>query len=68
MDDIERAVLCELNPALDPAIRNAARAFCENLENSADGWSLCLEKMFKTTVMEVAFYCLGVIQNVVLHK
>jgi hypothetical protein len=68
MDDLERAVVYELDPHADPKIRYAAKQYCNTIESSPDGWKICLQKLFKTSVMEVAFYCLGVIKNFIQNQ
>jgi exportin-T len=67
MDDLERAVVYEMDPSADPKIRAAAKEYCNNIKTSPDGWKICLQKLFRTTVMEVAFYCLEVIKSFIQH-
>lgn len=63
MERLASAVLISLDPGRDPALRKQAYDYCQNLRNSKDGWAFVLENLSAAMRPEVAFWCLGVIQE-----
>ncbi len=49
-------------------VKLKAIEYCNNVQQSPDGWKLCLDKFFKSSHVEVKFFSLVVIQDTILHK
>eukprot|EP01113_Clastostelium_recurvatum_P043579 TRINITY_DN7235_c0_g1_i4.p1 TRINITY_DN7235_c0_g1~~TRINITY_DN7235_c0_g1_i4.p1 ORF type:complete len:1068 (-),score=308.25 TRINITY_DN7235_c0_g1_i4:49-3252(-) len=68
MDEFESAVLCSFDPMAAPDIKAKATQYCTNVHNTPTAWRFCLERFFTTNAVQVKFFCLQVIQDVLLHR
>jgi hypothetical protein len=68
MDDFEKAILCCFNQSLSAELRKSAEEFCSKITSSPEGWKICLEAFFKSNTVEVKFYCLQQIQDLINFK
>lgn len=68
MDDLEKAILVGYDPMQSNEAKAQAATYCGQVINSADGWKLCLEKVFATTITGVRFSCLGMLIHVTKHR
>jgi hypothetical protein len=44
-DDFSAAVLLMFDPSQPPALIQQAKAYCDQIKASQDGWKLCLQKL-----------------------
>jgi len=67
LDEFDNAVLCmyDANSAGDTKVR--AIQYCNQVKTASDGWLFCLEKFFKANKLEVKFFCLLTLQELVEH-
>ncbi len=49
-------------------IKANAIEYCNKVLAAKEGWAYCLDKFYKTTRIEVKFFCLTVLQDVILHR
>lgn len=68
MDDFEKAILCSYDPSIGGALKESAIAFCESVRTSPDAWKFCVEKLFNSNVVQVKFFCLQILQDLILHR
>ncbi|SAL94983.1 hypothetical protein, partial, partial [Absidia glauca] len=70
MDQIEQAVICALDPHVDPNLKAQANAYCEQIKNSIDGWQLCLQLFIKEpkVVAQARFFALQVLENTLQNR
>ncbi|CAE7540246.1 XPOT [Symbiodinium pilosum] len=66
MDDLERAirVIFTQDPSVTPVVREEATRYCEGVKARPDCWILCWERFTQTEVLEVKFWCLQVVLQV----
>ena len=68
MADLSRAVLCSLDPHVDPAVKQQAFNYCEQIKASDDGWRICLDGFCGDSFNDpseapVKFFCLQVVEE-----
>ncbi|SAM06431.1 hypothetical protein [Absidia glauca] len=70
MDQIEQAVICALDPHVDPNLKAQANAYCEQIKNSPEGWQLCLQLFMKEpkAVAQARFFALQVLENTLQNR
>eukprot|EP01126_Amoeba_proteus_P054254 TRINITY_DN6667_c0_g1_i5.p1 TRINITY_DN6667_c0_g1~~TRINITY_DN6667_c0_g1_i5.p1 ORF type:complete len:980 (-),score=177.52 TRINITY_DN6667_c0_g1_i5:39-2918(-) len=67
MDDLERALTCNLDPETPLDVRSKAQFYLDQLKSSPEGWKLCVMKLLqnnRTCNEQTKFFCLQVIQEV----
>ncbi|KAK9827309.1 hypothetical protein WJX81_002974 [Elliptochloris bilobata] len=64
-DDFEKAVLFSFDQsgAVDVNIKAHAAAYCEEVRRSADCWQLCLQRFSASSFVEVRFWCLQMLHE-----
>lgn len=68
MDDFERAIMFSLDPSVTGEIKEKANRYCESVHSTPDAWKFCLDKLFKTTILQVKFFCFQILQDLILHR
>ncbi|KAI8097196.1 armadillo-type protein [Halteromyces radiatus] len=70
MEQIEQAVICALDPHVDPNLKAQANAYCEQIKQSQDGWQLCLQLFMKEpkTVPQARFFALQILENTLQNR
>ncbi|CAO3627556.1 unnamed protein product [Cunninghamella blakesleeana] len=70
MEQIEQAVICALNPHVNPNVKSQANTYCEQIKNSPDGWQLCLQLFMKEpkAVAQARFFALQVLENTLQNR
>ncbi|KAK3826715.1 MAG: armadillo-type protein [Linnemannia gamsii] len=70
MDHIEEAVACALSPTADPALKQQATQYCEQVKASPDGWQSCLTLYIREpkSTPETRMFCLQVIEEVLMTR
>ncbi|KAF9189572.1 pre-tRNA nuclear export protein [Haplosporangium sp. Z 767] len=70
MDHIEEAVACALSPTADPALKQQATQYCEQVKASPDGWQSCLTLYIREpkSTPETRLFCLQVVEEVLLTR
>eukprot|EP01080_Neovahlkampfia_damariscottae_P006828 gene6828-10993_t len=63
MDDLERAVLCELDPLASDELRNSARTYLEKIKQNPDVWKFCFQRLFQPSDPRVQFWCLQILSS-----
>ena len=63
MDDLERAILCELDPTTSEELRNSARSYLEKIKENPDVWKFCFQRLFQQNKPQVHFWCLQTLSN-----
>jgi hypothetical protein len=58
MDDLERAIFCELDPQASEELKKSARNYLEKLKQNQDIWKFCFTRLFQANKPEVQFWCL----------
>jgi hypothetical protein len=67
-DDLQKAILVFYNGVLPQSVRQAASQYLDGLHYSDNGWKIFAQKLFQTNSLEVAFYCLNVVRETILHR
>ncbi|KAL0051899.1 hypothetical protein WJX82_004175 [Trebouxia sp. C0006] len=69
-DDFERAVLFSFDQTgnVDAALKDRAVAYCNQTKAQPLSWQLCLEKYSSTAYMEVRFWCLQTLHEVLITR
>ncbi|KAL3158478.1 hypothetical protein ABBQ38_010710 [Trebouxia sp. C0009 RCD-2024] len=69
-DDFEKAVLFSFDQTgnVDPALKDRAVAYCNETKAQPQCWQLCLEKYSTTTYLEVRFWCLQTMHEVLVTR
>ncbi|GJJ75579.1 exportin-T [Entomortierella parvispora] len=70
MDHIEEAVACALSPNADPALKQQAMQYCEQVKASQDGWQSCLTLYIREpkSTPETRMFCLQVVEEVLMTR
>ncbi|KAG9322841.1 hypothetical protein KVV02_008784 [Mortierella alpina] len=70
MDHIEEAVACALSPTADPALKQQATQYCEQVKASPDGWQSCLTLYIREpkSAPETRMFCLQVVEEVLMTR
>ncbi|KAF9353934.1 pre-tRNA nuclear export protein, partial [Mortierella sp. NVP85] len=70
MDHIEEAVACALSPTADPALKQQATQYCEQVKASPDGWQSCLALFVREpkSTPETRLFCLQVIEEALMSR
>ncbi|KAI1313816.1 pre-tRNA nuclear export protein [Mortierella claussenii] len=70
MDHIEEAVACALSPTADPALKQQATQYCEQVKASPDGWQSCLALYIREpkSTPETRLFCLQVVEEVLVAR
>ncbi|KAG0204147.1 pre-tRNA nuclear export protein [Mortierella sp. GBA30] len=70
MDHIEEAVACALSPTADPALKQQATQYCEQVKASPDGWQSCLTLYIREpkSTPESRMFCLQVVEEVLMTR
>ncbi|OAQ25069.1 Xpo1-domain-containing protein [Linnemannia elongata AG-77] len=70
MDHIEEAVACALSPTADPALKQQATQYCEQVKASPDGWQSCLTLYIREpkSTPETRMFCLQVVEEVLMTR
>uniref|UniRef100_A0A1D1YNA1 Exportin-T n=1 Tax=Anthurium amnicola TaxID=1678845 RepID=A0A1D1YNA1_9ARAE len=65
MDDLEKAILLSYEPGggVDPALRSQAIAYCQQMKGSPSICRLCVERLARTDLVPVQFWCLQAIHD-----
>jgi hypothetical protein len=67
MDDFETAIMLSLDPTVSGEVKEKANRYCDSVRTTPDAWKFCVEKIYKTSTMQVKFFCFQVLQDLVLH-
>lgn len=67
MDDFERAIMLSLDPTVSGEVKEKANRYCDSVRTTPDAWKFCVDKIYKTSTMQVKFFCFQVLQDLVLH-
>ncbi|KAG0292802.1 pre-tRNA nuclear export protein, partial [Dissophora globulifera] len=70
MDHIEEAVAIALSPTADPATKQQATQYCEQVKASPDGWQSCLALYIREpkSTPEARLFCLQVVEEVLMAR
>ncbi|KAF8401101.1 hypothetical protein HHK36_014404 [Tetracentron sinense] len=66
MDDLETAILISFDECgtADPVLKSQALAYCQQLKETSSICSLCMERISYTEFVQVQFWCLQTIDEV----
>ncbi|TPX58420.1 hypothetical protein PhCBS80983_g03131 [Powellomyces hirtus] len=69
-ESLERATAVAYDPSSDPAIAAQATAFCTQVQNSQDGWQMCLKLFVRVPrSTDVArFFCLQTLEELLRRR
>ena len=62
MDELERAILCGIDPNETNEAKARAAHLCEQFNNTPEPWKYSIQKLFTTDNIAVKFFCLNTCQ------
>lgn len=68
LHEFQRAILLTFDHTAEPSLRSAASASLEQLKQSEDGWSFCLQAFGACTEDQARFWCLQTVVDVVVSQ
>ncbi|KAM9976063.1 hypothetical protein ACTFIR_009904 [Dictyostelium discoideum] len=68
MDEFEKAIIYCFDPNVSEDIKQKALAYTESIKVAPEAWLFCLERLGKTQIVLVKFFCLQVFQEIILHR
>eukprot|EP00930_Biecheleria_cincta_P056989 TRINITY_DN42_c0_g2_i1.p1 TRINITY_DN42_c0_g2~~TRINITY_DN42_c0_g2_i1.p1 ORF type:complete len:1022 (-),score=209.04 TRINITY_DN42_c0_g2_i1:50-3115(-) len=66
MDDFEQAVrvIFTQDQSISPSVREQAQRYCDTVKARPDGWRFCWERFQQSSCLEVRFWCLQLLPQV----
>lgn len=70
MDDVEKAILISFDEsgAIDSELKSQAVNFCQQLKETSSIFSLCIEKLYFCKLVQVQFWCLQTLYEIIKVK
>ncbi|KAM9992084.1 hypothetical protein ACTFIZ_012749 [Dictyostelium cf. discoideum] len=68
MDEFEKAIIYCFDPNVSEDIKQKALAYTESIKVAPEAWLFCLDRLGKTQIVLVKFFCLQVFQEIILHR
>ncbi|XP_041002287.1 exportin-T-like [Juglans microcarpa x Juglans regia] len=67
MDDLEKAILIlfDVSGSLDDALKKKAKDYCDDIKEKPSICSICIKKLCFSSLLEVQFWCLQTLQDVI---
>ncbi|EOA33575.1 hypothetical protein CARUB_v10019717mg [Capsella rubella] len=67
MDDLEKAIVISFD-STDSALKSQAVSYCQQIKETPSICSICIEKLWFSKVVQVQFWCLQTLQDVLSVK
>ncbi|KAG6733275.1 hypothetical protein I3842_01G218800 [Carya illinoinensis] len=67
MDDLEKAILIlfDVSGSIDDGLKKKAKDYCDEIKEKSSICSICLKKLCFSSIVEVRFWCLQTLQDVI---